>query len=592
MADRCARVILEEGRDLLGICTPSSKLTAFAKELKIPCTNSVAILKSWMEKKPCDFLFSVVNSKILSKEIIQLARQFCINFHNAPLPKYAGVHATSWAILNGEKLHGATWHVLEEEVDTGNILKQCVFKIDDYDTSFSLNVKCIENAMPLFSDLLKELANGSYTRTKQDLSQRSYYSFFQKPRDFGVISWSSATAEEIYAMERGLNFSEYANKLCLPKFIYNDTVFFAKGVKVSDEKSNAESGTVVEISEEHLKIATTTNDIIISQISDIDNRNYEALAFAEARGIAVGQSLTSLSPAFLDKLREHGEKLAKSESYWVKTITEANSVNFLSLNPSKNNPTIKEQTVFSGKIAKLLPKNVNSETALITMFLLYLYRLNNYDDYSVGYKSQYAENATEDIHDFFAEVAPINLSFSAETDFASAYSSVSKLLDTTKIKDTYSKDIKLRYPQLSDNTLSLPIVISTSKPTRNDNRCLCFVINNDSIRLYFPDDLDELNAKIIENMPGHLNVFINGILRDKTLKVKDAPLLTESEKHLLIEEYNDTTTDYPRDSSIAEIFEEQVLKYPNNIAVKHGNDYLTYDELNQKANQLASHLIN
>ncbi|MDR1235547.1 MAG: amino acid adenylation domain-containing protein [Holosporaceae bacterium] len=597
MADRCVKVILEEGHDLLGICTPNDKLALFAEQNEIPCTNSLEIFESWMKENRCDFLFSVVNTRILREGIIKQPRQFCINFHNAPLPKYAGVHATPWAILNDEKTHGATWHVLEEGVDTGDILKQCIFKTGDRDTGFSLNVKCIENAMPLFHDLLKELTDGTYKRVQQDLNQRSYYTLHQKPKNFGVISWPSATAEEIYAMRRALDFSEYANNLCLPKFICDNTVFFAKRINISDKKSKAEPGTIVDISEKYLRIATLTNDITVSQITDIDNKSYEIADFVAAHGISEGKGLTSPDPVFLDKLRQHGEKLSESESYWVKTLERAESLNFLSLNTSrtKNDVVVKEKIVFSDKtfsekVSSLLPEDASSETALITMFLLYLYRLNNYDDYSVGYKSSYAESIAEDIGDFFAEVVPINLTFSAEIDFIQAFSPVAKLLSTTKAKNTFSKDVNLRYPQLHDNTLSLPIVISTSEPTAGNSRCLCFVINSNTIKLYFPDDLDELNLKIAENMSGHLQVFISEILRDKTLRVKNVPLLTESEKHLLMEEYNDTAADYPRNSSIVEIFEEQVLKYPNNIAVKHENNCLTYDELNQKANQLVSHL--
>ena len=56
-----------------------------------------------------DYLFSIVPNKIFSEEILKLPRRFAINFHDAPLPKYAGLNATTWAILNNEKSHGITW---------------------------------------------------------------------------------------------------------------------------------------------------------------------------------------------------------------------------------------------------------------------------------------------------------------------------------------------------------------------------------------------------------------------------------------------------------------------------------------------------
>ena len=77
-----------------------------------------------LEKTSFDFLFSIVNSQILFPSLLKLPREFAINFHDALLPKYAGVHATSWAIFNQEKTHGITWHVMSEIVDSGDILKQ------------------------------------------------------------------------------------------------------------------------------------------------------------------------------------------------------------------------------------------------------------------------------------------------------------------------------------------------------------------------------------------------------------------------------------------------------------------------------------
>ncbi|SMO97336.1 AMP-binding protein, partial [Flavobacterium nitrogenifigens] len=63
--------------------------------------------------------------------------------------------------------------------------------------------------------------------------------------------------------------------------------------------------------------------------------------------------------------------------------------------------------------------------------------------------------------------------------------------------------------------------------------------------------------------------------------------LTEQEKYQLLVEFNDTDSEYPRDKTIVDLFEEQVRKTPNNIAVVFEETKLTYQELNEKSNQLA-----
>ncbi|MFV0310236.1 MAG: AMP-binding protein, partial [Dysgonomonas sp.] len=69
-------------------------------------------------------------------------------------------------------------------------------------------------------------------------------------------------------------------------------------------------------------------------------------------------------------------------------------------------------------------------------------------------------------------------------------------------------------------------------------------------------------------------------------------LLDENEKHLLLIGFNDTKTDYPRDKTIVDLFEEQVLKTPDNIALVFEDKELTYKGLNEKANQLANYINN
>jgi non-ribosomal peptide synthetase component F len=70
----------------------------------------------------------------------------------------------------------------------------------------------------------------------------------------------------------------------------------------------------------------------------------------------------------------------------------------------------------------------------------------------------------------------------------------------------------------------------------------------------------------------------------------DYPLLTSIEENQLLIEWNDTKSSYPEDKLIHQLFEEQVIKTPNNVAVVYEDHELTYQQLNEKANQLAHYL--
>ena len=94
----------------------------------------------------------------------------------------------------------------------------------------------------------------------------------------------------------------------------------------------------------------------------------------------------------------------------------------------------------------------------------------------------------------------------------------------------------------------------------------------------------------IERMVGHFQVLLEGIVVNPDQSISDLPLLTEAEKHQLLVEWNDTKTDYPKDKCIHELFETQVEKTPDTIAVVFDDQRLTYRELNRRANQLAHYL--
>jgi amino acid adenylation domain-containing protein len=88
----------------------------------------------------------------------------------------------------------------------------------------------------------------------------------------------------------------------------------------------------------------------------------------------------------------------------------------------------------------------------------------------------------------------------------------------------------------------------------------------------------------------HFRRLLESIVADPDQLVATLPLLAEPEKHQLLVEWNDTVADYPRDSCIHELFETQVERRPEAIAVQFEGKQLTYRELNSRANQLAHYL--
>jgi amino acid adenylation domain-containing protein len=94
----------------------------------------------------------------------------------------------------------------------------------------------------------------------------------------------------------------------------------------------------------------------------------------------------------------------------------------------------------------------------------------------------------------------------------------------------------------------------------------------------------------ISRLLGHFRMLLEGVAADPGKRLEQLPFLTGAEKRQLAEEWNDTAADYPRDARIHELFEAQVHRTPDAIAMIFGHQRLTYRELNQRSNQLAHYL--
>ncbi|NEP15181.1 MAG: AMP-binding protein, partial [Symploca sp. SIO2C1] len=103
-------------------------------------------------------------------------------------------------------------------------------------------------------------------------------------------------------------------------------------------------------------------------------------------------------------------------------------------------------------------------------------------------------------------------------------------------------------------------------------------------------DTSRFEVDTIARMLGHLKTLLEAMVANPDIELGQLPLLTEAERQQLLVAWNNTKTDYPTDKCIHELFEAQVEKTPEAIALVFEEQRLTYSQLNSKANQLAHHL--
>jgi amino acid adenylation domain-containing protein len=104
---------------------------------------------------------------------------------------------------------------------------------------------------------------------------------------------------------------------------------------------------------------------------------------------------------------------------------------------------------------------------------------------------------------------------------------------------------------------------------------------------YHQRDFDDAS---ICRMLGHLKMLLEGFAVNPHQRLSDYQILTREEYEQIVIKWNDTNAEYPANSTIHQLFEEQVKKSPNATAVSFADEQLTFQDLNQRANHLAHHL--
>ena len=116
----CGDMLLAGGHRIAAVVTRDSAVQGWADGQGIPTQTAPRDLIAAGTR--CDWLLSIANLRLIPQEMIDLAANGAINFHDGPLPAYAGLNTPAWAIINGEPTHGVSWHLIEGGVDEGDLL--------------------------------------------------------------------------------------------------------------------------------------------------------------------------------------------------------------------------------------------------------------------------------------------------------------------------------------------------------------------------------------------------------------------------------------------------------------------------------------
>ncbi len=262
--DRVFSVDEKYSDNISGYC-PIHELAAengipYTKFHKINDEENIRLIK---EIDP-DFIFVIGLSQLVSQEIIEAAKVGVIGFHPAPLPKMRGRAANVWEVLLG--LHEVKCSVffIDQGVDSGDILGQQEFIIEDTDYASDVSRKIEDAAGILFRRVLKQILDGTYERIKQN-EEEATYTLKRTPGD-GQIDWNSPIAD-IHRLIRAVSrpypgaFGMYDSK---------HQIIIWRAEKCENTKYIGMNGQIAEISGNEMLVVCRDGLLRVTEYKNVD----------------------------------------------------------------------------------------------------------------------------------------------------------------------------------------------------------------------------------------------------------------------------------------------------------------------------------
>jgi amino acid adenylation domain-containing protein len=269
-----------------------------------------------------------------------------------------------------------------------------------------------------------------------------------------------------------------------------------------------------------------------------------------------------------------------------------------------------------GKLEQLSKTSgVSLSVQLLTAFAVLLNKYSVQEDFVLGFPVDNCTKPESESHTgLFTNTIPVRFVFPEEISFSelanqtairfhAAFENhetpVEHIIDELKVKRSMNNNplFQVFFNYLTGNTdevelhrSKLQLMESEKVAVRYD---LGLTIHNRThgMECVIEYNTDLFRDETISRMSGHYLRILESIVKNPSISIHGIPLLTNAESKLMLEDWNNVHTDYPEGKCIHDLFEEQVEKTPDSIAVVFEKEELTYRELNIRANCLANYLV-
>ncbi|WP_369215335.1 amino acid adenylation domain-containing protein [Streptomyces flavofungini] len=589
----CGEHLLTRGHQVAAVVAEDPGLCRWAAGHGLPVVEPGRGLAERLRPLRFAYLFSVTNLRMLSDDVLALPERLPVNFHDAPLPRLAGLHATSWAVLEGAAEHGVTWHVMEREADTGDVLKQRAVPVGPDDTAYTLNLACYEAAATAFGELVDELAAGTETRTPQDLTRRTYHGLYDGPPDGGLFDWRRPAAD-LGRLVRATDLGPHRNAFGLALLALDERLFAVRQAEVTDRPSTSPPGTVVAVEGPAVVVATTDLDVRLTDLCALDG---------DARGPRPGDRFTDPDDEARAAWASAARAARRHERYWLRLLADRAPLEVpWPAAPESPRPLASPDSAETLARADV-PPDITAKAPeaarawLLAALLLFLGRLagEGAGGFDVALRlTGAAPGPTETDVPFRAPEAD------EERPLAALAEAVAGRLAEVAGRGAPLRGAHLRMPgpggraALAGTPLPVTVDLSEGHGTarRRGGPELTVRLGGPGRAprsvAFIPGDPERTAAA--HQLADRFGRFLRAAAARPDEHAGLLPLLSEDESRQVLDSWNDTAADYPADRCVHQLFAEWSARRPQAPAVRSGDTVLTYGELDRAADRLAHRL--
>ncbi|MET0663692.1 MAG: MupA/Atu3671 family FMN-dependent luciferase-like monooxygenase, partial [Ilumatobacteraceae bacterium] len=574
---QCAEVARRSGLDVVLIATENESVREYAVDEGIDVVRAGAELTAGLDAHPADVLFSIANLRVIGADALRRVTT-AINFHDGPLPGYAGLNVTTWAILQGERHHAITWHLMTADVDSGDIVTSESFPISADETAFSLNARCYEAALASFPRIVSQLVSATLATERQPHGERRMFMRHDRPArllDPAVPAADSARA--VRALDLG---HRIRNTIGAARLVLGDRVLVVESAHVADDPSGAPIGTVVAI-DGGVRVATADGDLMITAVAAADGTPVDLPHLLAQHGIRQGDTVPSPEPALVAAITALEPELARDEPFWLDRLGRTEPA--LPPGLGQGRARIRQRIE--------IPTRTDRATVIATV-ALWLARTTSIDTATFAVTS--TEHRTE-----LARLAPLvgepvaMLHVAPEATFAELVEMGREELRQVDRRRTLLRDAIGRDPLTRERPLTMPVVVDLDVddpgerfPDR-DTSTLRIVVGSDHLELdaVVPDD----DPDALDRIAGQLGTLLAAGVGSPDSPVFELPMLGRDELALL-EAINRTDLTHDRTMTIDGLFHAQVARTPHAPALSSGDATLSYAEVGAAVTSMRTRL--